>query len=241
MMNTPKLSHRWDVTPQEARFIQKSLVSARILTDDLGPVRFIAGVDVSFESFRTFRPKAEKGQTLFATVVVLEYPGLHLVHHHSVAVETTFPYVPGLLSFREVPPLLEAFAALPFTPDLVMCDGHGISHPVGLGLATHLGLALDLPTIGCAKSLLIGSPRGVLAEEKGAMVDLLFHEAVVGKVVRTRTAVKPLYVSTGHRVGLESAVYWVMNSLSRYRMPEPTRQAHRYANQARVRQRTLLQ
>jgi deoxyribonuclease V len=93
-----------------------------------------------------------------------------------------------------------------------------------------------LPTIGCAKSLLIGSPGGVLAEGKGAMVDLLFHGSVVGKVVRTRTAVKPLYVSTGHRVGLESAVYWVMNSLSRYRMPEPTRQAHRYANQARVRQ-----
>jgi deoxyribonuclease V len=234
-MNTSKLSHRWDVTPQEARVIQKSLVSARVLRDDFGPVRFVAGVDVSFESFRSSKPNTAPNRTLFATVVVLEYPMLQVVQHHSVAIEATFPYVPGLLSFREVPPLLEAFAALPLKPDLVICDGHGISHPVGLGLATHLGLALDLPTVGCAKSLLVGSPSHVLGEEKGAMVDLLFHEAVVGKVVRTRTAVKPVYVSTGHRVGLDSAVQWVMNSLSRYRLPEPTRQAHYYANQARVR------
>jgi deoxyribonuclease V len=231
-MNMSKLSHRWDVTPQEARAIQKSLVSARVLQDDFGPVRFIAGVDVSFESFRASKPHTDR--TLFATVVVLEYPMLQVVQHQSVAIEATFPYVPGLLSFREVPPLLEAFAALPLKPDLVICDGHGISHPVGLGLATHLGLALDLPTIGCAKSLLVGAPSHVLEAEKGAMADLLFHEVVVGKVVRTRTAVRPVYVSTGHRVGLDSAVQWVMNSLTRYRLPEPTRQAHRYANQARM-------
>jgi deoxyribonuclease V len=229
-MHTPKPFHQWEVTPQEARLIQKNLVSARVLTDDFSPVRLIAGVDVSCEPFRM---DSEKSRSLFATVVLLAYPTLQVVHHQTVIAEATFPYVPGLLSFREVPPLLEAFAGLPLRPDLVICDGHGISHPVGLGLATHLGLALDLPTIGCAKSLLVGHPRGALGEEKGAMVDLLFREAVVGKVVRTRTAVRPLYISTGHRVGLESAVDWVMKSLSHYRLPEPTRQAHNYANQIR--------
>jgi deoxyribonuclease V len=141
-----------------------------------------------------------------------------------------FPYVPGFLGFREVPCLLDAFARLPSPPDLVFVDGHGISHPRRLGIATHLGVLLDRPTIGVAKSILVGAPAGELPDEPGSSVPLVWRGAEVARVLRTKKRVKPVYISTGHLVSLPSAVAWAMRAARGYRLPEPTRQAHIAAN-----------
>jgi deoxyribonuclease V len=164
--------------------------------------------------------------------VVLELPSLRVVESGSVVDRARFPYVPGLLSFRELPPLLGAFRKLRTTPDVVIVDGQGVAHPRRCGIASHLGLVLDLPTIGCAKSRLIGDHREP-GRRRGSACDLLDDGEVIGRVVRTRDGVAPLYVSVGHKIPLDDAVALVLQCAPRYRLPETTRQAHQLVNQLR--------
>jgi len=211
--------HKWDVSTAEAVEIQKSLAAQVSRLNEVRQPRYIAGVDISARRAR---------DTATAAVVVLEYPGMRLVDYSVIRTETTFPYVPGLLTFREAPLILKAWANLKFEPDLLLVDGQGIAHPRRIGLASHLGLLLDKPTIGCAKSLLSGTceemPGGA-----GSCVDITEGEEVIGAAVRTRTGVKPVYVSIGHRVDLAAAVHWVIACGRGYRIPEPLRLAHQAA------------
>ncbi len=183
----------------------------------------LAAADVSFN---------RGGRTLYAAVVVVEAGTLAVIERVGLAVPGKFPYVPGLLSFREAPPLLEAFDRLRTRPDIVLCDGQGLAHPRRFGLACHLGLRLDLPTVGCAKSRLFG----VHAEpgpKRGERVPLLDGGDEIGSVLRTRDRVKPLYVSVGHRCTLESAVELILATTGKVRLPTPTRLAHDYVNEVR--------
>ena len=192
-----------------------------ILEDRLSEkIDSVAGVDVGFK---------QGGEVTRAAVAVLDYPTLQLKDQAVAEVETRFPYVPGLLSFREVPAVLEALQKLPQVPNILLCDGQGIAHPRRFGIASHLGVLLDHPTIGVGKSRLIGTHDPV-PEEKGSWVPLLDQGEVIGAVLRTRKGVKPLYVSPGHRVCLETAIFWVMSCVTRYKLPETTRWAHRLAS-----------
>jgi deoxyribonuclease V len=207
----------------EARVLQERLRSKVVERDRLGPLRRVAGADVSYD---------RGSPDLFAAVVVLALPGLELVEAASVRARARFPYVPGYLSFREVPPLLEAFAKLESAPDLVICDGQGRAHPRRFGLACHLGLLLDLPSIGCAKTRLVGEHREP-GPRRGAHVRLLDAGECVGEVLRTREGVRPVYVSVGHRVSLPTARRLVLRLTRGYRLPEPSRAAHAEVNRLR--------
>lgn len=208
------------MTPQQAVALQRRLAAAIVRRDAFGPVRHVAGVDVGFE---------DDGATARAAVAVLAYPSLQLETWRIARMPTRFPYVPGLLSFREIPAILGAIERLDIRPDLLFCDGQGIAHPRRLGLASHLGLLLDIPAIGVAKTRLIGSHEAV-PDRRGAWVPLKDGKETIGAVLRSRKGVKPLYVSPGHRIGLASSVAWVMACLTRYRLPETTRWAHRLAS-----------
>jgi deoxyribonuclease V len=212
--------HRWDLTPKEAMALQAELAARVVRKDAAGSVRRVAGVDVGFE---------DDGRVTRAAVAVLDFPGLALVERAVVREPTRFPYIPGLLSFREAPAALAAFERLRAVPDLVLYDGQGIAHPRRFGIASHVGLALDVPTIGVAKTRLVGEHRR-LPERKGAWVPLVDDGETIGAVLRTRAGVTPLYVSIGHRVSLETAVRWVMACTTRYRLPETTRWAHHLAS-----------
>lgn len=181
--------------------------------------RFIAGVDVSVSRARGAATGA---------VIVLEYPSLSLVEAKVVYGEVDFPYVPGLLSFREAPLVLKAFEILETIPDLVLVDGQGIAHPRRIGLASHLGLFLDVPTIGCAKSRLCGR-HGKLGDEAGSNTELIDDGEIIGVALRTKLRTKPLYISVGHMIDLQMAVHWVLECCRGYRLPEPTRLAHQAA------------
>lgn len=213
--------HAWDVTPQEAIAIQKRLCDAVVREDRLGEVQTVAGVDVGFEENNTITR---------AAVAVLHFPELTVAETAVARRPTTFPYIPGLLSFREVPAVLDALRKLSKLPDLLLCDGQGVAHPRRFGIACHLGVLVDLPSIGVAKSRLTGRHEP-LAEEKGTHRPLRDRGETVGMVLRTRTNVRPLYVSIGHRVTLETAVAYVLRCTPKYRLPETTRQAHRLASQ----------
>lgn len=183
-------------------------------------VRFICATDVAFAD----RPPGRRPSLARAAAVVLSYPGLEVAESHVAEQPVAFPYVPGLLSFREIPALSHVLAEVRQPPGLVLVDGHGYSHPRRLGIASHLGLLLDVPTIGCAKSRLTGehSPPGL---ERGARTPLMDGGEVIGLVLRTREAVAPVYVSTGHRIGLEEAAEWVLRLCRGYRLPAPIRLA----------------
>lgn len=214
------LNHRWNVTPKEAVAIQERLRQAVITSDDLPTVRYIAGIDIGFTKNKTVTR---------AAVVVLSFPDL-IVQERAVAhLPTTFPYVPGLLSFREAPAALEALSSLAICPDLLLVDGQGFAHPRRMGLACHLGLISDIPSIGVAKSRLVGQ-HGELPESRGCQAPLIENGEVIGVVLRTRTGVKPVYVSIGHRVSLETAVAYTLACTPKFRLPETTRQAHRLAS-----------
>jgi deoxyribonuclease V len=213
-------SHPWDVTPAQARAIQLEGRGRVIAEDRLGDVRRVAGIDVGFE---------RDGAISRAAVAVLDFPELRLVESAVARLPTSFPYVPGLLSFRETPAVLEALGRLSERPDLLLCDGQGYAHPRRFGLACHLGVLTGLPSIGVAKSRLIGT-HGALPEQKRAWVPLLDGDETIGAVLRTRSAVAPLYVSIGHRVSLPTAIRWVLACTTRYRLPETTRHAHRLAS-----------
>ena len=208
--------HGWQMSVAEAMALQKKLAAQVSGIGGVIAPHLIAGVDISVDK--------ESGMGTGA-VVVLSYPELELVETQVVTDRLGFPYVPGLLSFREAPLLLAACESLTVTPDLVLVDGQGIAHPRRIGLAAHLGLFLDAPTIGCAKSRLCGHH-----DEPGAMpgsyTDLVDEGEVIGAVLRTREGVKPLYVSIGHKVDLPAALHWVLACCRGYRLPEPTRLAH---------------
>ncbi len=183
----------------------------------------MAGADVSYD---------RGSPTLFAAVVVLDAATLEPIEAAGVRARALFPYVPGYLSFRELPPLLEAFARLRTRPDLLIADGHGFAHPRRFGIACHLGVELGLPTLGCAKSRLVGTHREPGAR-RGSRVQLRDGDEVIGRVVRTREGVKPVFVSVGHRISLETACRWVLRLAPRYRLPEPVRAAHDEVNRLR--------
>ena len=181
-----------------------------------GEVAAVAGTDCAFLS---------GGRRIVAAAVVCDARTMEVIGSAHVTRACRFPYVPGLLSFREAPAVIAAVRALPSRPDLLMCDGQGLAHPRRLGLACHVGLWLDVPTIGVAKSRLCGAHRAV-GVDRGCRVQLRHEGEIVGSVVRTRTGVKPLYISVGHRVTLDQAVRWTLRAARRYRLPEPTRRAH---------------
>jgi deoxyribonuclease V len=217
----PDVPHSWDVTPAEAIAIQNRLRGKVVATDDLPErIEHVAGVDVGFE---------DGGRVARAAVVVLRYPELTLADHAIARLPTAFPYVPGLLSFRELPAVLEAVRQLGIRPDLFLCDGQGMAHPRRFGIACHLGVLLDAPSIGVGKTRLCGAFQEP-PDQRGAWTQLEDGGQVIGAVLRSRERVKPLFVSVGHRVVLETAVEWVLRCLTRYRLPETTRQAHRLAS-----------
>jgi deoxyribonuclease V len=214
--------HPWDVSPKEAIAIQKALLDHVKPEDDFGEIKTVAGVDVGFEHNNTITR---------AAIAVLDFQTLELVESAIARRPTTFPYVPGLLSFREIPAVLEAMLKLSAVPDLLLCDGQGIAHPRRFGIAAHLGLLVDIPAIGVAKSRLIGTHDEV-PKEKGAFVPLMDKGEQIGVALRTRTNVKPLYISPGHRVSIKRSYELVMKCTTRYRLPETTRLAHRLASGA---------
>lgn len=213
--------HDWNLTPEEAIALQQSLRQAIVTTDQFGEVQTVAGVDVGFE---------DGGTITRAAVVVLSFPALKLKERAIARCPTQFPYIPGLLSFREVPAVLDALDKLSTLPDLLLCDGQGTAHPRRFGIACHLGLLTNLPAIGVAKSLLVGKHDEV-PDEKGAWQPLQHKGDVIGAVLRTRIGTKPLYISPGHRISLETAIEYVLRCTTKYRLPETTRFAHKLASE----------
>lgn len=209
--------NRWDVSPAEARAIQADLAPLVVRSGDPSNVRLVAGIDMAL-------PRGEAS----AAVVVDSYPDLALLEVATATCPLSFPYVPGLLSFREAPAIVAACEKMPLEPDLVIVDGHGYSHPRRIGIASHIGLILDRPTIGCAKSRLVGT-HGPVGEKPGDWEPVEDRGEVIGAALRTRAGVKPVYVSVGNLIGLEPAIRWVLACCRGYRLPVPQRQAHRAA------------
>jgi deoxyribonuclease V len=215
--------HSFDLSPPEARRLQEELASRVVAGPelDLAGVRYVAGADVSTQD-----------DMAYATVVVLAFPGLSLVEVQGFETPLRFPYVPGLLSFREVPSLAGALRKVETRVDALILDAQGLAHPRRMGLASHLGIFLDVPTVGCAKSRLVGR-FAEPGREKGGAADLVHRGEVVGRVVRTREGVSPVYVSVGNGIDLGSAVDLVLACCTKYRLPESTRLAHNAANRLR--------
>ena len=208
--------HSWQVSTAQALEIQQRLAAQVSKRSEVATPRFIAGVDIS----------VGKGEGMATgAVVVLEYPQLRVVETRVVQGKLDFTYIPGLLSFRESPLTLAACHKLTITPDLILVDGQGIAHPRRLGLASHLGLFLNMPTIGCAKSILCGNHEA-LGDEPGSYAEMVDRGEIIGAVLRTKFGVKPVYVSIGHKVDLPTAIHWVLDCCRSYRLPEPTRLAH---------------
>jgi deoxyribonuclease V len=205
---------------EEAREIQEKLRTQVITEDRLKEVHYVAGVDVGFEDNYTLTK---------AAVVILTFPELKLVESQTAKIATTFSYIPGFLSFREIPAILKALEKLTIIPDIIFCDGQGIAHPRRLGIASHLGVLIDLPTIGVAKSLLVGK-HSELALEKGNWQPLIDQGETIGAVLRSRTNVRPLYISIGHKISLSTALDYVLRCLTKYRLPETTRLADKLAS-----------
>jgi deoxyribonuclease V len=208
--------HPWDVSYREAIRIQEKLRSDVSLVNSAGKVTSIAGADVAY---------SKRGEEGIAAMVVFSYPRLDLLDEAYVKGKVSFPYIPGLLSFREAPLLIEVFQRLQNLPDVFLYDGQGIAHPRSFGLASHMGLLLDLPSIGCAKEKLVGN-FGDLGPQPGNTTPLTLGGRIIGAVVRTRRGVKPVFVSPGHRIDLETSVQLVLKTCRKFRFPEPLRQAH---------------
>ncbi len=212
--------HSWNVSIKKAREIQLALAGEVIAKDHFGDIEYVAGVDVGFEKNNTVTR---------AAVAVLSFPELVPATQAISRRPTTFPYVPGFLSFREIPAVLEALEQLTIAPDMLLCDGQGLAHPRRFGIACHLGVLTGLPAIGVAKTRLIGTHVAV-PRQRGAWRPLLDNDECIGAVLRTRKGVHPVYVSIGHRIGLASAIDYVLSCTTRYRLPETTRAAHKLAS-----------
>lgn len=214
--------HGWALTIEEAIAIQENLRGEIITSDSFQePVKYVAGVDMGFEA---------EGTISRAAVAVLSFPDLKLLESAIARRPTSFPYIPGFLSFREIPAVLDALEKISIIPDIILCDGQGIAHPRRFGIACHLGLIIDIPTIGVAKSLLIGKHQE-LPEQRGSWQPLVNRGETIGAVLRTRTGTKPLYVSSGYRISLTTAIDYVLRCTPKYRLPETTRIADKLASQ----------
>ena len=218
-------SSSWDVTPKEAISIQQELrkkVQLKPLTEY---IRYVGGVDLSYNI---------GSDDVFAALVILDIETLKVIARTGVQDKMSFPYIPGLLSFREIPSLMKAWAQLDpaYRPSVILADGQGIAHPRRIGVATHLGILTETPTIGCAKNVLVGK-HAILGEEKGSFEEMIDKEEVVGYALRTKHKVKPMYISPGHLITLEESCEITMRCVGKYRMPEPTRQAHLTVNAMR--------
>lgn len=218
-----KLRAHWNLTPREAMRLQERLRERVVLEDRFDAIRLVAGADLAFD------PDTHVG---FAGVIVYRFPKLEEVERKMARRKLRFPYVPGLLSFRESPVLLAALARLRTEPDLILIDGHGRAHPRWFGIACHIGVLLDKPTVGCAKSLLVGEYREP-ALQAGSASPLVLRGERVGTVLRTRENVKPIFVTPGHRVSLGSAVGLVRQCLDGFRIPKPTREADHFVRNLR--------
>ncbi|MBN3907402.1 MAG: deoxyribonuclease V [Nostoc sp. NMS1] len=213
--------HTWPSTLEEAIVIQEKLRDRVITEDQLQePIQYVAGVDMGFEA---------DGTISRAAVAVLSFPDLQVIETSLAYRPTTFPYVPGFLSFREIPAVIDALEKITTIPDIILCDGQGIAHPRRLGIACHLGLLIDIPTIGVAKSRLVGKHEE-LPEAKGSKQPLIYKGETIGAVLRSRTGVKPLYISSGHRISLPTAIDYVLRCTPKYRLPETTRIADKLAS-----------
>jgi deoxyribonuclease V len=213
--------HDWNLSPQQAVELQKQFAYDVIREDKFEkPIKTVAGIDLGY-NVDTNRSRA--------VVVVLKFPELELIESAEAIMPIQFPYVPGLLSFRETPVAIKALEKLENTPDLILCDGQGIAHPRRFGVACHIGLIADVPAIGVAKSLLVGK-YGELGEERGSTAPLVHRGEEVGVVLRTKNKVQPLYVSVGHRISLETAIDYVLQCAPKYRLPETTRLADQMAS-----------
>ena len=211
---------------EEAKEAQAAMAARVIVEDDFQDCQLIGGMDVSNN---LYDPK----KMIYASMVVLS-DALEVKETATIAYEQSFPYIPGLLGFREAPALVEAFQKLSAKPSILFVDGHGIAHPRGLGIASHLGVLLDIPAIGVAKSILVGKPKGSLGSEVGAQVPLVWKNRTIGMLLRTKARSNPLIISCGHKISLPTAIKLVRASLRGYRLPEPTRHAHLAANICRM-------
>ncbi len=212
------------LSPQEALAIQAEMRARTDLSPMPAAPRLIAGADISFNKY---------SEVVYAGMVVLTFPALQVVHRESVVTRALFPYVPGLLAFRETPALIEVWNKLPVKPDLVVLDGMGIAHPRRMGIAVHFGMLADVPAMGCGKSLLVGKHEP-LGEEAGSAVPLVHNGETIGTVLRTKRKTNPVYISPGHRISMEQSVALIKQCVGGYRIPEPTRQAHLWVNEVRL-------
>jgi deoxyribonuclease V len=214
-----KISQFWKepLDIKQVQELQIELAKQISRVNELFHPHFIAGSDISAPDSRGIAR---------AVVIVLEYPGLKIAETQIVEDKLAFPYVPGLLSFRELPLIVSAFEKLSIKPDLLLVDGQGIAHPRRLGIASHLGLFLNIPTIGCAKSRLCGTHKSLISNRLGSYAQLIDKDELIGVVLRTKPKTKPLYISIGHKIDLPTSIYWVKKCLKGYRLPEPSRLAH---------------
>jgi len=215
--------HDWNLTPREAVALQKELRADIVIKPLDHEIKTVAGADISFNKF---------SPEIYAGIVVLKFPSLETIEEAGVITTTSFPYVPGLLSFRESPAVLEAWAKLKTEPDAVMFDGQGIAHPRRVGIASHVGLMIKRPTIGCAKSVLVGKFVEP-AKERGSWSEMIDKGETVGAALRTKNNVQPVYISPGHLIDLQGAIDLALSCDGGYRIPEPTRRAHLFVNALR--------
>jgi deoxyribonuclease V len=209
-----QILHLWDIKPKEALRCQERLSKNILLSPTFKNINLIAGVDASYTK-----------QLIIGGIAILQYPDLTLLDYDYLVREVNFPYIPGLLTFREGPVLVELFQKIKWNPDIIFFDGQGIAHPKRMGIATHMGLLLNQPTIGCAKSHLIGSYQSP-GKQKGSYSLLLQKGSIIGAVLRTKNNVKPIFVSPGNGINLEKAIVITLSCTTTYRIPEPIRQAH---------------
>ena len=213
-----------NITPQQAIELQTALREQLQIQPLNKEITTIAGADISFNKYST---------TVYAGIVVMQFPSLQVIETSGVTDETNFPYVPGLLAFREVPALSKAWEKLKIKPDVLVLDGHGIAHPRWMGIAAHFGVVMNTPTLGCAKSLLTGKYTEP-AIEAGSVTDLFSKNELIGKVLRTKKNVKPVFISPGNLVSMEQSLAIILQCVRKYRIPEPTRLAHNFVNELRV-------
>lgn len=213
--------HNWNLTTAEAIALQKQLAAEVEATDRLSAeIKTVAGIDLGY---------VEATNTSRAVVVVLSFPALELIEKAEAILPIQFPYVPGLLSFRETPVAIEALEKLTITPDLILCDGQGLAHPRRFGIACHIGVLTDIPTIGVAKSILVGRFEN-LGQTRGSTAPLVYKNEQIAAALRTRDEVQPVYVSVGHRISLPTAIDYVLRATPKYRLPETTRLADKLAS-----------
>ncbi|MEN7547329.1 deoxyribonuclease V [Rapidithrix thailandica] len=216
--------HNWEISPKQAVQEQKGLQEKLRIQSFQQEVKLVGGADISYNRFSS---------TAYAGIVILRFPEMEIIEKQTAVATMHFPYVPGLLSFREIPPIAEAWKKIKTRPDVMVLDGHGMAHPRRMGIASHFGIVFQIPTIGCAKKVLTGS-FDMPENQKGDTSPLMDKEEQIGTVLRTKPNVKPVFISPGHLMDFKSAIDIIKPCIKGYRIPEPTRQAHLLVNEARI-------